>query len=274
MKCKTRNTFHIKKMKRYPIWSYLSISAMDAPIISVSWYLYFAQNSLNYSFNSQHCLILGVSVWLGYMADRLFDIRLKEEYQLTSLRHKFCKEHRLKLWIIWFIVLILIVIFSLRELNSDKLFTCFILLANILLYNCLNQYFSRKGFPKEICAAAIFSYGTLIFVEYSIEIDTFINFTIICFLNCLILSHKDKEIDSKMGVRSIMQSYTHRTIAIITLFPLAYFCIIFDSAANPFFIISVFCLIIHCFSDSFNEEYYRLTIESIYTFIPIFFLLL
>ena len=66
-------------MKRYPIWSYLSISAMDAPIISIAWYLYFAQNSFNTSLNVQNCLILGVSVWLGYMADRLFDIRLKKK---------------------------------------------------------------------------------------------------------------------------------------------------------------------------------------------------
>ena len=65
-------------MKRYPIWSYLSISATDSSIISVAWYLYFAQNSVNASLNYQHCLILGVSVWLGYMADRLFDIRLKK----------------------------------------------------------------------------------------------------------------------------------------------------------------------------------------------------
>ncbi len=79
-------------MKRYPIWSYLSISAMDAPLISIAWYLYFAQNLLNISLNIQHCLILGVSVWLGYMADRLFDIRFKKEAQLISLRHQFCKE--------------------------------------------------------------------------------------------------------------------------------------------------------------------------------------
>ena len=72
-------------MKRFPIWSYLSITAMDAPMISIAWYLYFAQNSFNTSHNAQHCLILGVSVWLAYMADRLFDVRLKEESQLISL---------------------------------------------------------------------------------------------------------------------------------------------------------------------------------------------
>ena len=96
-------------MKRYPIWSYLSISATDAPIISIAWYLYFVQNSVNASLNAQHCLILGVSVWLGYMADRLFDVRLKKESQLISLRHQLSKEHEFKLWILWVIILISIV---------------------------------------------------------------------------------------------------------------------------------------------------------------------
>ena len=92
-------------MKRYPIWSYLSISAMDAPLISIAWYLYFAQNLLYNSLNTQHCVILGVSVWLGYMADRLFDIRFKKEAQLISLRHQFCKENEFILWILWLIIL-------------------------------------------------------------------------------------------------------------------------------------------------------------------------
>ena len=56
------------------------------------------------------------------MADRLFDVRLKEESQLISLRHQFCKENEFKLWILWLIILISIVIFSLNTLNNDKIF--------------------------------------------------------------------------------------------------------------------------------------------------------
>ena len=90
-----------------------------------SWYLYFVQIQLIQSQYST-LLILGVSVWLGYMADRLFDVRFKKKCQLISLRHQFCKENEFKLWILWVIILISIAIFGLNTLNNDKIFVGFI----------------------------------------------------------------------------------------------------------------------------------------------------
>lgn len=260
-------------MKRYPIWSYLSISAMDAPIISLAWYLYFAQDSFNTSLNAQNCLILGVSVWLGYMADRLFDIRLKEEAQLISLRHQFCKENEFKLWILWLIILIPITIFSSYTLNSDKLFAGLILILFILLYNCLNQYLSRKRFPKEICVAALFSFGTLFLVESPFKIEEFIHFTLICFLNCLILTHKEKQVDKLMGINSWTHSFTHRSIIIIIALSCIYFLIVFQSIFNPFFATCLLCLALHIKSHHIDEEQFRIILESLYAIIPLWALI-
>ena len=256
-------------MKRYPIWSYLSISAIDAPIISIAWYLYFAQNSFNNGLNAQHCLILGVSVWLCYMADRLFDIRFKKEAQLISLRHQFCKENEFKLWILWLIILIPITIFSLNTLNSDKLFAGLVLILFILLYNCLNQYFLQKRFPKEICVSALFSYGTLFLIGNPFEIDGFLHFTLICFLNCLILTHKERRVDACMGVNSLTNIFSHQLITIIILFKGLYFLIDFKSVANPFFAVCAACLLLHTISRKIKIEQFRLAVEYTYTFIPI-----
>ena len=256
-------------MKRYPIWSYLSISATDAPIISIAWYLYFAQNSVNASPNLQHCLILGVSVWLGYMADRLFDVRLKKESQLISLRHQFSKKHEFKLWILWVIILISIVIFSLNTLNNDKIFVGSILVFLILLYYCLNHYFLGKRFPKEICVAVLFAYGTLFLIENPFKIEEFINFTLICFLNCLILTHKDTRVDNQMGVRSWAHPLTHQSITIITVLLGIYYLIVFRSIADPFCAICMVCFLIHISSRNLNEEQFRVALESAYTLIPL-----
>ena len=255
-------------MKRYPIWSYLSIYALDAPMISIAWYLYFAQNFFNTSANAQHCLILGVSVWLGYMADRLFDIRFKKEAQLISLRHQFCKENEFKLWILWLIILIPIAIFSLNTLNSDKLFAGLILILFILLYNCLNQNFSRKRFPKEICVAAIFSYGTLFLVESTLKIEEIIHLTLICFLNCLILTHKEKQVDKLMGISSWTHPFTYRSIIIIIALFCTYFIIAFQSIFNPFFATCLLCLALHIKSHHLAEERFRIILESFYAIIP------
>ena len=256
-------------MKSYPIWSYCSISALDAPLISIAWYLYFAQNSFNASLNTQHCLILGVSVWLGYMADRLFDIRFKKENQLTSLRHQFCKENEFKLWILWLIILIPIVIFSLNTLNNDKLFVGLTLILFILLYNFLNQYFSRKRFPKEICVAALFSYGTLFLIEEPFKIETFMHFTMICFLNCLILTHKDRPVDKLMGINSWTHPFSHRSISIIIALKCLYFLIVFKSIFNPFLILCIMCLALHHKSNYIGGEKFRVALELLYIAIPL-----
>ena len=260
-------------MKRYPIWSYLSISAMDAPLISIAWYLYFAQNLLNISLNIQHCLILGVSVWLGYMADRLFDIRFKKEAQLISLRHQFCKENEFKLWILWLIILIPITIFSLNTLNNDKIFAGLILILFILLYNCLNQCFSRKRFPKEICVAALFSYGTLFLIENPLKIEEFIHLTLICFLNCLILTHKEKQVDKLMGINSWTNPFTHRSIIIILALFCIYFLIAYQGRFNPFFAICLSCLALHIKSHHIDEERFRIILEFLYAIIPLWALI-
>ena len=260
-------------MKHYPYWSYLSITAMDAPIISIAWYLYYAQDSFNPSLNLQHCLILGVSVWLGYMADRLFDIQFKKEAKLISLRHQFCKENEFKLWLLWLIILAPITIFSSYVLNSDKLFAGLILILFILLYNCLNQYFSQKRFPKEICVAALFSYGTLFLIEGPFKIEGFIHFTLICFLNCLILTHKEKQIDKLMGINSWTHPFNHRSIIIIIALFCIYFLIAFQGLFNPFFAICLLCFALHIKSDHIDEERFRIILESIYTIIPIWALI-
>ena len=256
-------------MKRYPIWSYLSISATDAPLISIAWYLYFVQNSVNVRPNLQHCLILGVSVWLGYMADRLFDVRLKKESQLISLRHQFSKVYEFKLWILWVVILIPLVTFSLNTLNSYKIFAGFVLISFILLYNCLNQYFSGKRFPKEICVAALFAYGTLFLIENPFKIEGFIHFTLICFLNCLILTNKDRRVDNQMGVRSWTYPLTQQSITVITILLSIYFIITFRSIENPFCAICIACLLIHISSKNLNEEQFRVALESAYTLIPL-----
>lgn len=260
-------------MKNYPIWSYLSISAIDAPIISIAWYLYFAQNSSNTCPKAEHCLILGVSVWLSYMADRLFDIRLKEEAQLISFRHQFCKEHEFKLWILWLIILIPITIFSLNTLNSDKLFVGLILMLFILLYNYVNQYFSLQRFPKEICVAALFSYGTLFLIKNPFKIEGFIDFTLICFLNCLILTHKEKQVDKMMGINSWTHPFNHRSIVIIIALFCIYFLVAFQYIFNPFFAICFLCFLLHIGSHNIDKERFRTILEFFYAIIPLWVLI-
>ena len=256
-------------MNRYPFWSYLNISAIDAPLISVSWYLYFVQKSAESSFNFNYCLILGLSVWLGYMADRLFDIRFTKEAHFASLRHQFCKKFESALWIFWAIVLTVTVFFSLSYLNSDKIFVGFTLVLFILLYNLLNQYFSQGKFPKEVLVSILFTYGTLFFLEGPLEINNFIHFFLICFLNCLIISNKDKQVDKLMGVRSWAHTFSHRSICVVMSLSCIYYLITFKGVMNPFFTTCLASTILHSVSHRITADKFRVTTETLYTLIPL-----
>lgn len=256
-------------MKRYPIWSYLNTGAIDAPLISVAWYLYFAQKSPETSINVLHCLILGPSVWLGYMADRLFDIHFRKEAQLSSLRHQFCKEYETILWTLWKIILITTVILSLYVLNSDKIFVGLFFVFFILLYNLLNQCFPKKRFPKEFFIAVIFAYGTLFFIDGALNVNNLTNFGLICFLNCVILTHKDSEVDDLMGVSSWTHSFSHRFIFAMTLLSSIYYLIALKGILNPFFATSLISMLLHISSHYFDEEQFRVIMETLYIIIPI-----
>ena len=139
----------------------------------------------------------------------------------------------------------------------------------ILLYNCLNQYFSRKRFPKEICVAALFSYGTLFLIEDPSKIEEFINLTLICFINCLILTHKEKNLDELMGINSWTHPFTYRSVFIIIALFCIYFLITFQGIFNPFFAACLLCLALHIKSHHINEEQFRITVESLYAIIPL-----
>ena len=163
-------------MKHYPIWSYLSIYAIDAPLISVTWYLYLAQKFEETSFQLDNCIILASSVWLGYMADRLFDVKFKKKDTFLSLRHQFCKDQEPKIWILWFAFIIITAIFSAFSINSDKIVVGLYLVLFILIYNLLNQRFSKNKFPKEFFVALIFACGTCFLIENPIKLGDFIKF--------------------------------------------------------------------------------------------------
>lgn len=256
-------------MKKYPIWSFLSISGIDAPLVSIAWYLYFTKYSLEVSLNIEYCIILGVSVWICYIADRLFDVRFKKKEQLISLRHQFCKEHEVKLWILCIATLIPLVILSFNTLNSENIFVGLCLVFLVILYNLLNQYFISKKFPKEICVAILFAFGTLFLVDDDFKLSHLAPFILICFLNCVILTHKDSKIDEKMCVSSWTHTFSYQTVTFISTIICLITAILIKSILNPYFFTSLTCLLLHIKSKKFDEEQFRVTLESAYTLIPI-----
>ena len=149
------------------------------------------------------CAVLAISVWLTYMADRLFDVAQRPSAHLLSARHAFAKRHAHLLWRIWAGALGLAILLALFGLSSTDLKKGLLLLALCLLYTALNQQYSRRFFPKEAFVALIYTGGVVVFQGATIPLGFALFFSLLCLTNCLIIGVKEKAIDAKMHVHSI-----------------------------------------------------------------------
>ena len=189
-------------MKKARAWQWLNILGIDAAIIAVVWQLFFLSlDQLVISIASQ--LVLGLSVWLTYMADRLYDIRSCNVQNLLSLRHQFAHKHRTKIWRIWWSVFIVNIALAFFKLTNDQLSNGFILLFACLAYTWFNQLLSKRFFPKELFVALIFSGGVIIFVEPTPALQLVIAFVILCLINCIAIAHKELKVDKALCIHSL-----------------------------------------------------------------------
>jgi len=181
-------------------WQWPNLLALDAAIIAMAWQWTFARQS---ELSPGATIVLGLSVWLTYTADRLLDVAQRPSRDLLSKRHQFAKKHDSTLWTFWCLVLLANLLISFTSLAPGQLKNGFILLAGCLAYLFLSQVFSSRFFPKEILVATIFTAGTQIFLSAPIELLDTLAFALLCLANCLIIAYKESHIDARLRVRSI-----------------------------------------------------------------------
>lgn len=191
------------------IWQWPNLLAIDASIIALSW-LWVYSNLQEASPGSPAFLVLALSVWLTYVADRLFDSIPRDEAQLLSARHRFTKQHARKIWCVWLLVLILNIILAFTSLEIRQLKAGLVLLACCLVYTALNYWLSRRFFPKELIVALIFASGTAVFLPEFPNWICLFGFFLLCLLNCLTIGWKERPVDDSMQVRSLTSFLNRR----------------------------------------------------------------
>ncbi len=203
----------IKKIQPYQ-WP--NVLALDAALIAVLWQVALA-NALGQPLEIAACVVLALSVWLTYVADRLFDVARRPAEQLLSARHRFAKRHARTLWRIWALVLPINVTIAFLGLGEAQLKAGALLLVICLAYTALNQKLSRRFFPKEICVALIYTGGVVVFQPATVSLSFVAFFALLCLLNCLIIGAKEKAIDAKMQVHSIVPMVAERWLGLCAL---------------------------------------------------------
>jgi hypothetical protein len=191
-------------MSRPRIWQWPNLLAIDAALIALAWQETLASRA-EFDLSPAARVVLALSVWLSYMADRLFDVANCPTTQLYSMRHRFAQKHASKLWTIWGATLLANLLLALGQLETTQLRNGSILLAFCLLYTALNQSYSRNFFPKEICVAIIFASGAIVFLPPPLPWLATGTLTLLCLTNCLMIGSKERAIDAAMQVQSMAQ---------------------------------------------------------------------
>ena len=195
------HTFNFKMNPTIRLWQWPNILAIDTALIAILWQLSLAR-VLNTEIDWAASAVLGLSVWLTYVADRLLDVRSREKAALFSLRHQFAKRYRQALWYIWFVLLAMNLLLAM-QLTVLQLKNGSLLLIFCLLYTASNQKLSRYFYPKEICVALIYAGGVIIFMPVAFPLSFFGVFALLCLLNCLMIGAREKVIDAKMRIHSV-----------------------------------------------------------------------
>src|SRR4051812_25331299 len=100
---------------RTPAWLWLNLLSLDAPIVALVWQD-LAARSFGHPLRPAARIVLGLTVWAVYLADRLLDVRAPGAGQNTA-RHHFYRRHPTKLSVLLAVVLTVDAFTALVELR-------------------------------------------------------------------------------------------------------------------------------------------------------------
>ncbi len=218
-----------------PVWLWPNLLGLDAPLVAVSWQWLFAK-VFDVDLPSALHLILGLSVWCIYLADRLLDsIRLKNISAGTS-RLRFSRQHFSKLLALLVLSalanLYLIVRFVPRPLVVAGMATACLL----GIYYAYRIFFSQSIIPREILCGSLFAFGSVLApltlgthgFSFLLAVSLL---ALVCSISCILISIWENEEDLASGEWSIATGRSK----IIPQLPKILFLLVLSSACLAFY---------------------------------------
>jgi len=198
-------------------WQWPTILALDAPAVAVAWQCMLARVA-DVTLRPYHVVLLGLSVWLAYAADRWIEgWRLSKETVRTQ-RHYFFLRWRWPAFAIWLVVLVVGIGLAIYRFTPREWLASLGMLAATLLYVLSHQFLHRAQLwrvPKEICVAVIIALGSALYPAtlatdklQLLALSTGL-FMLLCLANCLLISEWEHEVDLRHGQKSFAFQFSH-----------------------------------------------------------------
>lgn len=169
------------------MWLFPNLLSLDAPLVAVLWQAFIAQ-CFPSALRPAGRLVLALTVWSIYLADRLFDVR-RPALVRESARHNFYRVHRSLAIGLLAIAVSADCIITVVWLRPAVLHAGILISAAVVVYLfALHFAGSTLATPKELVVAILFSAGTFVVAWTSAGTDFHLltaaaSFSLLCLAN-------------------------------------------------------------------------------------------
>lgn len=203
----------IRRNPPAPAWLWPNLLGLDAPAVAVSWQILFSR-AFDAEFPMVLHVILGLSVWCIYLADRLYDTLRTDAAAMATDRHVFTRRRfkplAVALGIAAAVNLALIVPYVPRNLMVSGLITAALLGVYYAIRLKGGARFAAL-IPREILCGLLFSLGCVITPHaYAAQGTIVLDFWLCAFLlglacsaSCILISIWEREEDMASSDHSV-----------------------------------------------------------------------
>jgi hypothetical protein len=180
-----------------PLWLWPNLLSLDAPLIAVLWMQLFAVSE-DVRLSPVVTLVLGLAVWLIYVADRLFD-GMFATTGLQAVRHRFHMAHR-NVLLAGASLALAITCLACLELDTLTLeFGTLLTLVVLAYFGAIHGRLVKRRLclPKEMVVAVVFGAGTFFPASihargsYPAMAIVLALFVVICWLNLVLIEYAE-----------------------------------------------------------------------------------
>jgi hypothetical protein len=145
---------------RSPVWLWLNLLSLDAPIVALVWQNFLARIYPVALYPAGRCA-LGLTVWAIYLADRLLDVRDSAPDAETP-RHNFYRRYRRFAWMLLATVLCADLLVTFLWLRPAVFANGLLVAAGVIVYLGVFPLGRIRGAWKQPAAAILFTIGVFL----------------------------------------------------------------------------------------------------------------
>jgi len=177
--------------KRFWLWP--NLLSLDAPVVAVLWQILFAR-CFQVPVDALAALLLLLTVWLIYAADRILDARRDECH---SPRHEFYRRRWPELLPVWIGVLGVTSWLAAEHLSPGLFMHGAALLSVVGMYLAMVHSGIILRWPKEAAVGVLFALGASLVawgkVKTAADVATILLFSGLCWMNCVAIQRWEEE---------------------------------------------------------------------------------